>query len=184
MYRELEHHGILGMKWGVRRYQNDDGSLTSAGKERYSKGKQTGDKSLDKEYKKFAKQTEKIKKAQVKEKRKTDQKRDQEAKEEAAEREKILSDPKLLRQNYKKFSTEEVQQAIKNFETERRLSDFSKSRVQQGARFLSSMAQFTSSAIVVYNNVSKAYNAFSPGTKPMPFIKDPEKKKKNKDDDD
>lgn len=32
----LVHHGILGMKWGVRRYQNKDGSLTSAGKKRYS----------------------------------------------------------------------------------------------------------------------------------------------------
>lgn len=29
------HHGILGMKWGVRRYQNKDGSLTAAGKKRY-----------------------------------------------------------------------------------------------------------------------------------------------------
>ena len=29
---ELYHHGILGQKWGVRRYQNKDGSLTAAGK--------------------------------------------------------------------------------------------------------------------------------------------------------
>lgn len=33
--KHLEHHGILGMKWGVRRYQNEDGSLTEAGKKRY-----------------------------------------------------------------------------------------------------------------------------------------------------
>lgn len=31
----LEHHGILGMKWGVRRFENKDGSLTAAGKKRY-----------------------------------------------------------------------------------------------------------------------------------------------------
>ena len=32
---QLYHHGILGMKWGVRRFQNKDGSLTKAGKKRY-----------------------------------------------------------------------------------------------------------------------------------------------------
>lgn len=31
----LRHHGILGQKWGIRRYQNPDGTLTEAGKERY-----------------------------------------------------------------------------------------------------------------------------------------------------
>ena len=36
---ELYHHGIKGQKWGIRRYQNPDGTLTSAGKQRYA---QTG----------------------------------------------------------------------------------------------------------------------------------------------
>jgi hypothetical protein len=31
----LAHHGIKGQRWGIRRYQNEDGSLTSAGKQRY-----------------------------------------------------------------------------------------------------------------------------------------------------
>lgn len=33
--RDLYHHGVKGMKWGVRRYQNKDGSLTLKGKRRY-----------------------------------------------------------------------------------------------------------------------------------------------------
>lgn len=32
---ELQHHGIKGQKWGRRRFQNEDGSLTAAGKKRY-----------------------------------------------------------------------------------------------------------------------------------------------------
>ena len=36
-YGELYHHGILGQKWGIRRYQNEDGTLTEEGKKRYGK---------------------------------------------------------------------------------------------------------------------------------------------------
>ena len=38
MEYELYHWGIKGMKWGVRRFQNKDGSLTPAGRKRYSDG--------------------------------------------------------------------------------------------------------------------------------------------------
>lgn len=34
---ELKHWGILGMHWGIRRYQNEDGSWTPEGRIRYSK---------------------------------------------------------------------------------------------------------------------------------------------------
>jgi hypothetical protein len=38
---ELKHYGVLGMKWGVRRYQNKDGTLTPTGKKRYDRDIQT-----------------------------------------------------------------------------------------------------------------------------------------------
>lgn len=34
---ELYHHGVKGMKWGVRRYVNSDGSLTQEGRAHYQK---------------------------------------------------------------------------------------------------------------------------------------------------
>lgn len=41
---DLQHSGILGMKWGIRRFQNEDGSLTEAGKIRYAKQQQAKEK--------------------------------------------------------------------------------------------------------------------------------------------
>ena len=82
---ELYHHGILGMRWGIRRYQNPDGSLTPEGQRR-----------LDK----------RITKKENKERKK---------------REAILKDPEALARNVDKFSPEEINRAMQNFEWQKSL---------------------------------------------------------------
>ena len=48
MEYELYHHGIKGQKWGIRRFQNSDGTLTEAGKKRYNQQVNKSIRKIDK----------------------------------------------------------------------------------------------------------------------------------------
>lgn len=54
----LAHFGIKGQKWGIRRFQNEDGTLTGAGRERYGSGTGTGTGTAREAAKKYYSQLE------------------------------------------------------------------------------------------------------------------------------
>lgn len=63
MMSTISHHGILGMKWGVRRYQNEDGSYTEAGAKRYARQQERSER---REMKRAIRETKKDRKQALK----------------------------------------------------------------------------------------------------------------------
>lgn len=98
---ELKHWGIKGMKWGIRRYQNKDGSLTRAGKKR---------------------QADNLEKARQAKKAKQDEMQEREEK-----RSKLLksTDATELYKNRELLSTEEINERLNRLNAEQRLSQLS-----------------------------------------------------------
>lgn len=63
---ELCHHGVKGQKWGVRRYQNADGTLTEKGKARLAKYQAKQLKEVDKAYRPILKSTQRRADSEIK----------------------------------------------------------------------------------------------------------------------
>ena len=100
----LAHHGIKGQRWGVRRFQNPDGSLTSAGKQRYSVGE--GGKLVRK--KGVPKSSVKFKKHQAKEAAKLERLKIKEAAKTEKYKEKLeAKKPQMTRKEYVKTLTDD-----------------------------------------------------------------------------
>lgn len=126
MENELMHWGIKGMKWGVRRYQNKDGSLTPAGKKRY-----------DKEMAKL-KEEEKIAKNKLKTQAKLN-KLDEKRKEvEALKRGKPIA--KKTKQpskpSVKDMSDEELRQTVNRLLMEQQYAKLNPQQVSVGQKFV------------------------------------------------
>lgn len=110
---ELAHHGTKGMKWGIRNYQNKDGSLTPAGKKRY--GSLEDAVGAVKAYHIKAKRKRNLKKAR--EAAAAKRVADAEAKAKAEQRAKDVADGKI---SARKMTSEELQSRIDKLNLEKR----------------------------------------------------------------
>lgn len=158
----LAHHGIKGQKWGVRRYQNSDGTLTDEGRRRLGYGEPK--KSLRQklaERKQAKEKTPEEKRAELKE---------------------YLRDhPKKLPKYRKELTQEEANEIINNINFDKRLQDIRKQEFDRGLdkiRTITNTMQTVANAMNTGKNVYNAYvdvhNSLSSGKK-LPKIGEPRK---------
>lgn len=140
---ELCHWGIKGMKWGVRRYQNKDGTLTPAGEKRRAKleakmekisPKKSSDTEVDVE----------TRKAQILQSR----------------------SPKALYENAHLFDTRELNDAYLRLSLERNIKNLQAPEISKGEQFVNNsinnankMSTAIESGSRLYNNVAKVFNS-------------------------
>lgn len=179
---ELYHHGIKNMKWGIRRFQNKDGSLTPAGKKRYDKEvaklkaekkklrneisvRKKADKlkQLEKERDALKVQSKKLKKNS-----KTTTQEDKQAETIEQKRERLLksTDAKELYENRALLTKSELDERINRIDTEAKLKskivvEKRKTGLDKFNERMSKATDTIGNAVALYQKVDNAYSTFS-----------------------
>lgn len=165
MYYEdyLAHYGILGMHWGIRRFQNKDGSLTAAGRKRAGIGDKTGNaRHKPSNAKKLAKQ--RISALEKARKAKAEKKEFEANKKNALERGNASEVLKFKGS----LSNQELQTALTRINLEKQLSQIATAdtkstwdKINSATDKMGRMISLTSKGIEAWNTFAKISNSFS-----------------------
>lgn len=178
---ELEHSGVKGMKWGQRRFQNADGSLTTLGRIHYGiKTKRTAKKRAENLEKARAAKAAKKQAAEEEAKKKAEQEAaEAKAKEEkAAEKERIIKSGSAedalkivgeLNPQEMQYISSRIQweQNMKNITAKETAEE--KSKVDEFFKSMDKAVDYAQTGAKMYNTVANVVNAFN-GERVMPKI--------------
>lgn len=147
-YDEIKHHGIKGQKWGVRRYQNEDGSLTAKGKQRYGT-KENFEKQYPEDVKRNVKTTKKA--VGAAEKAATAKQQNRERAKEEKKREIKADREQQIREEVYKMSDKELRDVVNRLNMEERYTQVMRDRevIEVGKSKTEKFMDFTVTALTV-----------------------------------
>lgn len=154
----LAHHGIKNQKWGQRRFQNYDGSLTSEGRKRYGIGESN-------QSRRERRQAEKAKAKATKERVKANSKRkadNQKAAAEKAKRMQYLSDhPEKIYKYRRELNQDDVDQIMQKVKFNRSLQDIRKDEIGRGMKKIDTIRNNTQTILNAYRTGKEVYNTIA-----------------------
>lgn len=160
----LAHHGIKNQKWGQRRFQNYDGSLTSEGRRRYGIGESN-------QSRRERKQVEKAKAKAAKARAKASGKKKAEAQKLQDQKQKrmeyLRDHPEKIYKYRKELTPDDVTEIMQNVKFDRSLQDIRKEEISRGMKKIDQIRNNTQTILNayqtgknVYNTIAEVHNAF------------------------
>lgn len=143
----LEHYGVPGMKWGIRKQRQSSGSNKRKSRASIRKAERA-------KKEKEKQRIQAAKEAARKERRRKD----------------ILNNPTKLYKHRNEFTYDEIKEAMKKFDWEKQLSNYSKDQVTRGAKFVGDLFTLTNNTINLYNAAARIANSVGDAN-PLPIIK-------------
>lgn len=154
----LAHHGIKNQKWGQRRFQNYDGSLTSEGRKRYG----VGESNLSKREKK---QAEKAKAKAAKERAKANSKKKADVQKAAEQKQKrmdyLRDHPEKIYKYRKELTQDDVTEIMQKVKFDQSLQDIRKAEAQRGMKKIDNIRQNVETGLKWYQTGKNAYNTIA-----------------------
>lgn len=154
----LAHHGIKNQKWGQRRFQNYDGSLTSEGRRRYGVGESI-------QSRRERKQAEKAKAKVAKERAKATSKKKAEAQKLQNEKQKrmdyLRDHPEKIYKYRKELTQDDVTDIMQKVKFDRSLQDIRKEEISRGMRKIDQIRNNTQTVLNAYQTGKSVYNTIA-----------------------